>query len=464
MLRTFAFFLISLLAIIVRAEDSSINDLFEERAKCAVAVKFSVELEENRSQVITMGMVADNDGLVLVPAGEMPNVRADEMKDFKIHFFGGDADGYSAEYLGADSFTGVNFLRIKGGTPDGRVPYTKFPRAKNVSLGDFVWGVALFSEHFMYEPHFMRSYVSDIGLRPLKKATTADNIAAVGTAVFNFKGEFVGWGQGQASDTKMMYARGLKGLPVSLLSPIFTNSFILPEELDGILKNIPSKPSGDNHGWIGIVNTKVLERDVAKMMGIENKCALLISDVVKGKPADKGGIKKGDIIVGVDGKDLEQISFDEYALFNFAKKYVRKKSGEKISLSIIRGTDAPKNFEVTLEENPKTFRQSETKYFKRIGFSLREYLFDDAMRRKAIDKKCELPVVKYVKPNSPAASAMPSKLVVGDIIKEINSKPIANYAEAIDAFAKIDTDSNVKSIVILAEDFKETKVVRIKLD
>ncbi len=464
MLRTFTFLFFFFCASILSAENSSINELFQERAKCAVAVKFSVELEENRSQVVTMGMVADEKGLVVIPAGELPNVRADEMKDFKIHFYGGDADGYSAEYLGADSFTGVNFLRIKGGTPEGRVPYTKFPRAKGVWLGDFVWGVGFYSERFMFEPHFMRSYISDIGLRPLKKATAAENIAAVGTAIFNFKGEFVGWGQGQSADTKMMYARGLNGLAISLVSPVFTNSFILPEELDEILKNIPSKPSGDNHGWIGIVNTKVLKRDVAKMMGIENKCALLISDVVKGQPADNAGIKKGDIIVGVDGKDLELLSFDDYALFNFARKYVRKKSGEKISLSIIRGSDSPKTFEVTLTENPKQFRQSQTKYFKRIGFSLREYLFDDAIARKAIDKKCDSPVVKYVKPNSPAASAMPSKLAVGDIIKEINSKPVANYAEAIEVLSKIDDDSNVKSVVILAEDFKETKVVRVKLD
>jgi hypothetical protein len=59
---------------------------------------------------------------------------------------------------------------------------------------------------------------------------------------------------------------------------------------------------------------------------------------------------------------------------------------------------------------------------------------------------------------------MPSKLAVGDIIKEINSKPIKNYAQALEELKKINDDATVKSLVILAEDFKETKVIRIKLD
>lgn len=42
----------------VRAEIG--EKAFRERAKCAVAVKYSIELEEDRRQVATMGMVADS--------------------------------------------------------------------------------------------------------------------------------------------------------------------------------------------------------------------------------------------------------------------------------------------------------------------------------------------------------------------------------------------------------------------
>jgi len=447
-----------------RAEKTPIGEMFAERAKCAVAVKCSIELEENRSQMFTSGMVADDKGLVIIPANELPRgLRHDELKDFKIYFNGGDIDGYPAEYLGADYLTDVHFVRIKGGTPKGRVPFTKFPRAK-VSIGDEVWGVGIYPEKFTFEPFFARSYITDIGKRPFNSAGAASAVAAVGSAVFDFGGNFVGWGQSEMAQPRLLMAKGVKGVPISLVSPLATDRFLLPDEIDEILRNVPSKPEGDAFAWIGIVNTKVLERDVAKMMGIENKSALLISDVVKGKPAAEAGLKKGDIIVGINGRDLEQLSCDDFALVNFARQFARGKIGEKITLSVIRGSDAPRDFVVKTCESPKTFRQSRTHYFKKIGFSIREYLFDDALARKAIDKKCEFPVVKYVKPNGPAASALPSKLAHGDIIKEINSKPVSGYAQALEELEKIESDPSAKSLVILAEDYKETKVIRIKLD
>ncbi len=451
-------------SVLFGAETPPLEAMFAERAKCAVAVKFSIELEEDRNQILTMGMVADANGLVVVPPNEIPlRLRHDELKDFKIFFFGGDVDGYPAEYLGADGVTGVHFIKIKKGLPKELVPFTKFSRAK-AFLGQNVWGVGIYPESFMFEPYYMKSYITDIGKRPLMKAATEQSVAAVGTAVFDESGNFVGWGQSQTIESKILYAQKINGLMINLVSPITTDGFIFPDELDEILEHIPSKPEGDSHGWLGLVNTKVLKRDVAKMMGIVDKSAFLVSDVAADSPAGKAGLKKGDIIVGIDGKDLELIGFDEFALYNFMRKYARKNVGDTVSLSIIRGSDAPKTFELKLEKNPKTFRQSRTEYFKRIGFSAREYLFDDGVARKNLNAKIDAPVVKYVKPNSPAASALPNRLIAGDLIKEINSVPVKSYSEAVAELSKINGDEKVKELVILAEDLKETKVIRIKLD
>lgn len=435
---------------------------FRERAKCAVAVKYSIELEEDRRQVATMGMVADSDGTVIVPASEIPlSLRHDELKDFKIHFFGGDPDGYSAEYLGADSLSGTHFLKLKKGLPDGLVPYTSFARA-GVSRGQTVWGAGISREEFLFEPYLLKSYVSDIGRRPVMKAASPVPVAAVGTAVFDESGKFVGWGDSPASELRLLYAEKINGLPITLAAPVSTDSFILPDELDKILARRPSRPEGDKFGWLGLVNTKVLKRDVAKMMGVGNASAFLISDIAKGSPAETAGLKKGDIVVAVDGKSVE-VCFEQFALYNFRLLFAEHKKGDKISLSVIRAFDSPRKVEVVVGENPKTHRESKTKYFKRIGFSVREYLFDDAVARKNLEIKTDAPpVIKYVKPNSPAASALPARLFAGDIVREINSKPVSSYAEAVAELAKL--DASAKEIVILAEDMKETKLVRIKLD
>ena len=113
---------------------------------------------------------------------------------------------------------------------------------------------------------------------------------------------------------------------------------------------------------------------------------------------------------------------------------------------------------------PKILREAEHSYFKRLGFSIREFLLDDAINRRIFDGKTDGAVVQYVKDNSPASSALPNRLVPGYILREINGVPVKNYAEAVDTLKKFNDDTSMKELVILAEDFSQTKVVRIKLD
>ena len=88
--------------------------IFEPRSKCAVAVQYVVELEESRSKRQCVGMVAGDDGLVIVNSAEIPGIlRLESLKDFKVRIFGGDPEGYPADYLGADRITGTHFIKIR---------------------------------------------------------------------------------------------------------------------------------------------------------------------------------------------------------------------------------------------------------------------------------------------------------------------------------------------------------------
>ncbi len=441
----------------------NIAEMFAERAKCAVSVKYSIQLEENRRQISTTGMAADSDGLIVVPSSEIPlELRHDELADFRVYAFGGDVDGYPAKYLGADALSGTHFLRIEGGLPKVMAPFTKFRRAKT-SMGRKVWGAGLSNEALLFEPYYMESYVSYVGRRPIMRAQTGGAVAAVGTPVFDENGDFVGWADSQAGKNMLLYAGKLNGAPITLLSPFESNSFMFPEELEAILKRIPSNPQGDKYGWLGLVGTKVLKREVAKMMGITGKSAFLVSEIVKNSAAEKAGLKKGDIIVAIDGSPIAENS-EEFALYDFKMKFATKKAGENVVFSVVRGADEPRDFPLVVGESPKTHRQARTKYFKKIGFSVRDCLVDDAFARKNFSADLDAAVVKYVKPNSPAASAMPSALAAGDLIKEVNSKPVKSYQNAVDEISKLADGGKTGEIVILAEDLKETKVVRIKLD
>lgn len=56
-------------------------------------------------------------------------------------------------------------------------------------------------------------------------------------------------------------------------------------------------------GWLG-VSAKAIEPDVAAALGMSEPFGALVTAVEKGGPADKAGLKPGDVIVEMDGKKI----------------------------------------------------------------------------------------------------------------------------------------------------------------
>lgn len=73
------------------------------------------------------------------------------------------------------------------------------------------------------------------------------------------------------------------------------------------------------------------------------KNGVYIADIEKSSPADKAGLKTGDIIVKLNDTDIESVAFLKYNLYKY-------NIGEKITLTIYRD-DEKKNIEVVLKEN-----------------------------------------------------------------------------------------------------------------
>ncbi|GAB2876884.1 Do family serine endopeptidase [Paraburkholderia jirisanensis] len=56
-------------------------------------------------------------------------------------------------------------------------------------------------------------------------------------------------------------------------------------------------------GWIGVEPQDVTP-EIAESFGLEQKSGAIVAGVLKGGPADKAGIKPGDILIGVNGQDI----------------------------------------------------------------------------------------------------------------------------------------------------------------
>ncbi len=136
----------------------------------------------------------------------------------------------------------------------------------------------------------------DTGItRPLIQTDAAINPGNSGGALFNYRGEVVGITEAKivATSTEGVgYA-----IPISTAEPVIDD---LSE------KNTKSKPKDEDAGFLGVSGV-----DVADQMAevYDMPVGVYVAKVSSGSAADKGGIKKGDIITDFDGESIS--SMDE---------------------------------------------------------------------------------------------------------------------------------------------------------
>lgn len=107
--------------------------------------------------------------------------------------------------------------------------------------------------------------------------------------------------------------------------------------------------------YIGVYLEEI-SQELLDYFGVKEKSGLLVSKVTEGTPAEKAGLKVGDVIVKVDGKTVDSVS-------RLSGLIQDKKKGDKIKLDLVR-EKKPMSLEVEIEEEESrgllTFRDQES--------------------------------------------------------------------------------------------------------
>ena len=113
--------------------------------------------------------------------------------------------------------------------------------------------------------------------------------------------------------------------------------FAIPVKLaDKVAKQLIESGSA-THAYLGVsLDTDAAEADGAKRAGAR------ITSVESGSPADKAGLKKGDVVIAIDGKTTSQGS----ALTGYVRQY---SANDKVKLAVIRDSKK-QDIDVTLAE------------------------------------------------------------------------------------------------------------------
>jgi len=370
------------------------------------------------------GLVLTNNHVVEVQDESRPGRfrPMDEIKVITDETAPGGAREFSAKVIGNDPKTDIAVLKIEGKDVD-KLKYATLGDSDVAEVGDYVLAIG--------EPFGLQATVTS-GIISAKERTqfggpysdylqtdASINPGNSGGPLFNMKGEVV-------------------GVNAAIISGANTIGFAIP--INVVKEILPQlKQTGRvARGFLG-VSPQAITADMADSLGLKSTKGALIADVVKDSPAEKGGLKPGDVVVALNGKpvsDNSQLTRDVGVI----------PPGSTVKLDIIR-EGKQRTVEVKLAERPDEKEQGgrapskggqEKEQGDLLGLSVQD-VTPQLARQSQVDPATKGAVVVDVAPDSPAADA---GLEPGDVVLEVNRRAVASAAEyknAVKAVKKGDT-------------------------
>ena len=232
----------------------------------------------------------------------------------------------------------------------------------------------------------------------------------------------------------------MKGEVVGINTAIIASGqgigFAIPINLaDGIIAQL--KTSGEvTRGWLG-VGIQDLTPELAEYYKVKDKKGVLVTHVFKGDPADKGGIKAKDIIIKIDGKLVPTARELSGTIAGIAV-------GKKIAILLIRdGKEKTVYIKVAKRKDDESLVSKEAESSNGLGLMASE-LTPEIAKQLGFDENEMGVMITGVKPGSKGELAGVRQ---GDLIKEINRKPVSTLNDYQKKMQKIKKGETIHLLI-----------------
>ncbi|PJA78381.1 MAG: hypothetical protein CO149_04335, partial [Nitrospirae bacterium CG_4_9_14_3_um_filter_51_5] len=238
-----------------------------------------------------------------------------------------------------------------------------------------------------------------------------------GGALVNMRGELVGINTAIFSQSGGYQGVGF-AIPTNLAKPVYDSLVSTGKVVRGFL-------------GVGI---QEVTADLAQSFQLHQTKGALVTNVVPGSPADEAGIKRGDVIVEYQGKPV----LDPRSLQHHV---IRTTVGSEVSMVVMRdGHKQSLKTKIREQQNPTQVAQAAPvgKEGPLAGVAVQN-LDNGLAQQLGLEKDMNGVVVMEVTPGSVAARA---GLVQGDVISEINRKPVRSEEDFVKVVSHLKEQSS----------------------
>ena len=355
---------------------------------------------ERKASALGSGFIIKEEGIVITNNHVIANA-----EDILVRV--GDKE-YKAKLVGADPYMDVAVLKME--TKD-KFKTVKFGDSDLARVGD--WAMAIgnpFGLGGTVTAGIISARNRDINLTRYDDFIQTDasiNQGNSGGPLFNLKGEVIG------INTAILGQGGSIGIGFAIPANAASNV------IDQLIEFGETK-----RGWLG-VRIQEVTKEIAEVEKLKKPQGALVASVGENSPADKAGVKAGDIILEFDGKKIDTMR-------KLPKVVANTKVGKSVQLKIWRNKKSItkkltlgrlESSEEFKEKKIKTVKKKE-KVIKSLKISVREVNDNDISSRN-LNKNTKGVVITNIENKSPLVSV----LSINDIIIEVQKNPVKNSSD-----------------------------------
>jgi Do/DeqQ family serine protease len=362
--------------------------------------------QEQREHALGSGVIVSADGYIVTNNHVVS--RATE-----IEVLLSDKRHFKGKVVGADPQTDIAVVKINA----TNLPLVPFGDSGQMKVGDTVMAFGNpFGQYFTVT----RGIVSALGrslsdprsdkLEDFIQTDAAINPGNSGGALVNVRGQVIG------INTAIIPGSGGPGGEGSFIGI----GFAIPSNTAKHVMEDLIKTGKVTRGFLG-VTIRSLDQGLAKQFKVPDLTGALVQDVSRGGPADKAGIKNGDVIRKINGQTVE----DSDQLMTMVTDL---NPGTDVRLDILRDGQ-PMTIHLTLGERPANLSVMAGVGKAPSEGALRgitvQNLTPDLRDRLGLSPDVRGVVIAEIDTSSPAAQT----LQPGDVIESINRHPVNTVAD-----------------------------------